>query len=347
LDEDAQFRGICDAIAAIAQLNFDTLAPVSGADSTLDGVAVGLNLLAEELQVRVRDRKRVDGVLNSIRDSVVVVSDRADIRYANEAAMSLLELDGESPWTGTLAERLRLPESAAEDDEPILPLDSCEPRVVRRHLRRKHGHAIPVLISIAPLTGRGASQENGHVCVLFGQRLAADQRRWLAGSTETRVPFSVATLVDEVVRFHQASAKALGLQLEADYSPSLPPWVLGARSPLQAVLHSLLEAAMQWSRTGTVHLKVTAVQAQATSRAVLRFRIDNHTGEIDESLRRRLFAPDIGPEDDMDMTAEGQGMSLQTAAIVAEGMGGSLGLHRGPDGEFAARLWIDLPTPST
>lgn len=68
--------------------------------------------------------------------------------------------------------------------------------------------------------------------------------------------------------------------------------------------------------------------------------------EFDGSLRRRLFDAQNDPDDLPEMDPRAENISMRTAAIVAESLGGTLGLHRGHDGEFVARLWVGLAVAS-
>jgi hypothetical protein len=110
------------------------------------------------------------------------------------------------------------------------------------------------------------------------------------------------------------------------------------------VLHSLLDAALQWTRSGNIKLAVTSVQAPATSRIVLRFRIDNSGSQIDDSLRRRMFEDEDEVNDDSEICNGIESLKMKTAAIVAESLGGKLGLQRGQAGELVARFWVELTT---
>ena len=346
--EDEQLAGISDAIVAMANLDFEPSAPVVGNGGVLDGVAVGLNLLAEELNFRVRDNQRVDRVLNALRDAVVVVSDDGTFRYLNRAARVLLDVSDQGEVPGRLHDHLVLPASAQEKGEQVLPLSSSTgpvgqpPITTRRFLRRDRGPRQPVLVSVEAIQARTASGDDAYVCVLFTRDSQDAADRWLAGSTEGKVPFSVRSLVSELVEFHQGPAEALGLTIEAADNVGVPEWVVGARSPLQGVLHALIDAALQWTRSGKIVLAVNAVTAVATGRTVLRFSIAEVDGEVDDSLRRSIFASDT-ESSDVDGFDQGlSSLSIQAACIVAESLGGRLGLHRGVRDQFVARLWVEM-----
>ena len=341
--EEEQFVGISDSLAAMTQFKFDQLAPIQGDGGVLDDIAAAINLLAEELKKRAQDRDRVKGVLNAIRDAVVVISETGHITYLNKAAAHLLEHDGSGAPPGRLHEHLLLPESARESGEELLPAGDEPQPSIRRLLRREGRNPTPVIVSTAPLSGVGKTAPQGHVCILFGQSIAKEHRRWLASTSETHVPFSVKALIDEVLAFHHDNARDLGVTLELGDCSPLPPWVTGARSPIQNVLHTLTDAALQWTRKGTIRLTVNSITAPATSRIVLRFLIDNRGGQVDDSLRRRLFEADDEADSYRKEDPYPESISMRTAVILAESLGGKLGLHRGHDGEFAARLWIELP----
>jgi PAS domain-containing protein len=341
--QEQQFRGISSSITAMAQLEFAPNAPVTGAGGVLDAVAVGLNLLAEELNTRVRDRERVDRVLDAIRDAVVVVTPDGTFRYLNDAARHLLYFSTADQVTGSLQDHLILPDSVAETDEELLPLDKTTGSI-RRFLRRRARAHLPIIVSIAALPANDQKGFDGYVCILVGEDSRQKDYRWLAGTSETHVPFSVQGLIDELIAFHQPSAEAMGITFQPGTSQGLPPWVVGARAPLQNVLHSLIDASFLWTKSGKITLSVMAVTAPATGRTVLRFRIDNRDGHVDDSLRRKMFDPNEEPYTDETVALSDNKLTMKAASIVAESLGGKLGLQRAPDGSLVARLWIEMST---
>ena len=78
-------------------------------------------------------------------------------------------------------------------------------------------------------------------------------------------------------------------------------------------------------------------------RAVLRFRVENEGGKVNERRRDELFRPVDVAEDFTNSGSHFLGLNISAASVIAEGMGGQLGIAQHPSGTSFARLWVDLP----
>ena len=76
---------------------------------------------------------------------------------------------------------------------------------------------------------------------------------------------------------------------------------------------------------------------------MLRFRVENEGGKVNERRRDELFRPIDIPEDFTSSGSHFLGLNISAASVIAQGMGGQLGIAQHPSGTSFARLWVELP----
>lgn len=337
-----QFDAIAESIAAIAQLDFSRVAPILGQDENLDAVAVGLNSLAEELKISVVSRDRVRSILNALTDALLLLTPSGNVRFVNKAASRLLGQAAETVMGQPLADFLELPSICDDENMEILPLGTSPTRSLGRLLVLPGNQRVPVVLSCAPMV-EDSDQPTDYLCLLWGRVDGGLAGGWVPGSDTGRVPFRVSELIEEVVDFHRPIAEARDIDMQLEIGAGIPEWVLGARTPLQQVLHALTSSALEWTESGSVIFHLHAVVAPATRRAVLRFRVENEGGKVNERRRDELFRPVDVAEDFTNSGSHFLGLNISAASVIAEGMGGQLGIAQHPSGTSFARLWVDLP----
>ncbi|HCP48030.1 MAG TPA: hypothetical protein DIU15_18470, partial [Deltaproteobacteria bacterium] len=250
--EGDQFDAITESIVSMAQLRFDCPAPVLGENEILDGVAVGLNSLGEELAAQVVSRDRVRSILNALTDALLILSPEGEVRFLNAAAKRLLGQVSESLVGQNLQDFLELPGICEDEDMDILPLGPSPSRSLGRLLLLGRDRKVPVLLSSMPMQTQEPSRSTDYLCLLWGRIDGGLAGGWVPGSDTGRVPFNPALLIEEVVEFHRSVAKARDLELQLEVGAGVPTWLLGARTPLQQVLHALASSALEWTESGTV-----------------------------------------------------------------------------------------------
>jgi rsbT co-antagonist protein RsbR len=87
---EARLSALMDVVTQIAIRNYSVRADISDAKDAIDGVAVGLNMLREELQSTTVSRAYLDNIFASLPDALFVTTQEGTIRSVNNAAVDLL-----------------------------------------------------------------------------------------------------------------------------------------------------------------------------------------------------------------------------------------------------------------
>ncbi len=85
-----RLRELQDVVMALARLEFDVQASMGDGEDELDAVAVGLNMLGEELEVSTVSTAFLDNIVESMIDALVVLELDGTIRIVNSATCRLL-----------------------------------------------------------------------------------------------------------------------------------------------------------------------------------------------------------------------------------------------------------------
>jgi rsbT co-antagonist protein RsbR len=183
----ARLEELTDVVSAFVSLDYTRRASATGS-SVCDGLADGLNLLADELSASTVSKKYVHDILESMTDPLLVLSDDGAIRSANEAMCRLVGHARE--------ELLRCPfERIFEGVSAAVLIGSGGVRELSMTCRTRAGAEIPVAFSASLMRdARGVLE--GIVCVARdlteSQRL--EQERWQIHEAMQRQ----AILVDEL-----------------------------------------------------------------------------------------------------------------------------------------------------
>jgi rsbT co-antagonist protein RsbR len=167
---ETRLSSLMDVVTQIAVRNYSVQADISDAKDAIDGVAVGLNMLREELQTTTVSRAYLDNIFASLPDALFVTTQDGTIRSVNNAATDLLgfarreligkKLDGFVPLElGTNIHQVR--------GEELVLVD-------------KQGTSIVVSCSASALYNE--SRLDGFVCVLHditGRKRADEERQRL------------------------------------------------------------------------------------------------------------------------------------------------------------------------
>lgn len=82
-----------ETIMALARLDFARRASVTDRGDVIDAVALGLNMLGEELHATYVSNSYVDNIIHSMLNTLVVVTPDSSIKLVNRAALELLEYE--------------------------------------------------------------------------------------------------------------------------------------------------------------------------------------------------------------------------------------------------------------
>jgi PAS domain S-box-containing protein len=138
----------------LASGNLEARGQATGTDDEVNGIIVGLNMLAEELSDRVISRDYLDNIIRSMRDMLLVVNPDGTVRTVNRSTLRILgcredELIGK-PAEEVWGEKLNLLELKPGDTE--------------RTFQAKNGRKIPVSFSCSALRDENGRVQ-GMVCV--------------------------------------------------------------------------------------------------------------------------------------------------------------------------------------
>jgi len=156
-----------------------------------------------------------------------------------------------------------------------------------------------------------------------------------AGQFEVRLePIEVGGMLGDLERLLQPLAERSTVTMTVDLAESV--WVLGDRQRLRQVLFNLLSNAIKYNRPGGA--VTMTCQDYADERVQILVR-DTGPGIPAERLER-IFDPfdRIGAEAS---TVEGTGLGLAISRLLAEAMGGHLGVSSVP--EWGSTFWVELP----
>ena len=138
-----------------------------------------------------------------------------------------------------------------------------------------------------------------------------------------QVPFSLATLLEEVRALVRQQAQDKGLELRLDMEPTLPAMLVGDPLRLKQVLLNLLGNAVKFTSAGGVGLQVRELDRAADCITLCLDVSDTGIG-IEPGQRQRIF--EAFAQADTSPTREhgGTGLGLSIASRLVEMMGGTI-----------------------
>ena len=138
-------------------------------------------------------------------------------------------------------------------------------------------------------------------------------------------PFSVSTVIDDVVALVHARAQAKGLVLRQSLPADLPDRVLGDRTRLQQALLNYAANAVKFTEQGEVRLEVNVVE-RGEHDLLLRFAVSDTGIGIDPAALPRLFGAFEQAEQGIARQYGGTGLGLAITRKLAGMMGGEVGV---------------------
>jgi signal transduction histidine kinase len=156
--------------------------------------------------------------------------------------------------------------------------------------------------------------------------------------TLERQPFTVGSLIEEILESVRHRAQRKGLELRTDLELDRGTRCVGDRGRLKQVLLLLVDNALKFTATGRVTLRVRETANPAEGR--LRFEVADTGPGIDPSEHHSIFVPFHQVDGSSTRTHGGTGMGLALAARIVELMDGRIGVESRPgDG---STFWIEL-----
>lgn len=253
---DPRVAEMSRAIDHLIVLDFTRAAPVGKSDDLLDGLATGVNLLAEELSASTLSKGFADDVIAAMNDLLIVTRADGAIRTVNQAVVSLLGHQGFE--LGERPLELLLPELSAVELVASGGVHGMETTCLARD-----GRLVPVSLSASVmLDSHGETQ--GLVCV--ARDLSASKRA-------------------EEERFRMREAEQRQAVLLAELSTPLLPIAPGVL--VLPLIGSLDEQRAQWLCESLLH-GIVAARARVAIIDITGVRGVDH--EAVEGLMRAIEA---------------------------------------------------------
>lgn len=159
-------------------------------------------------------------------------------------------------------------------------------------------------------------------------------------------PFSLQTLIDEIMGAWRDIAVVKNLDLTAVLAPSVPAWIEGDALRVRQVLVNLISNALKFTAQGGVHLMVTSPEATLRGRREIRFAVRDSGPGIPTAASERVFESFTQVDDTVSRQHGGAGLGLTIARALARQMGGDLTLAPSPHGAcFEFSLMAPETTP--
>ncbi len=316
--QDPRIDQILDVLLAFARQDFTHKAPISEAHDSIDAIAAGLNMLAEELDGAVASRRELEEAYRSMQEAQARLVHGGKLVAIGQLASGVAhEINNPASWLlGSLAVLDRELSAARRD------LD--DPAGTASELRTR---AQKTLDSVSAWLRESADGLERIVAV------TRDLRTFSRADSDDVEPVEVA----ELVRSACSLARPL-LQREArlDLALDESARVLGNRGRLGQVVTNLLvnaAHAVTSPHSGGRHIRVEVLRAAHT--VVL--AVDDSGPGVPVELRQRVFEPFFTTKEH----EEGTGLGL---SLVAEIVRAHHGEVRVLDSAFGgARFEVTLP----
>jgi len=154
-------------------------------------------------------------------------------------------------------------------------------------------------------------------------------------------PFSIQTLVDEVLEPLRSRAAASGLELDCDVAPDVTDAVVGDADSIQRILANLADNAVRFTQQGRVTLRVVN-DTDSVEHTNVRFDVVDTGIGIPADRMESIFEPFTQADGSASRKYQGTGVGLTIAARLADLIGGRLWveseLGRGSAFHLAVRL---------
>ena len=141
--------------------------------------------------------------------------------------------------------------------------------------------------------------------------------------------FSIAQLVDEVLRMHDESARSKDLELRAEVAPGVPSDLCGDALRLRQILLNFVGNAIKFSTHGCIRIEVAAAGEDSHS-VLLRLAVHDQGIGLSQSQLAKLFKPFAQVDDSLTRKYGGSGLGLVISRRLAHLMGGEVGVASEP-----------------
>ncbi len=150
--------------------------------------------------------------------------------------------------------------------------------------------------------------------------------------------FELRPIVEEACHMLSDGARAKGLELDHWVDADVPTTVNGDRVRLRQILLNLLANAVKFTATGDIELRVTRHEADR-----LRFAVSDTGIGIDRAHASTLFEAFTQADQSMTRQYGGTGLGLAISRLLADRMGGEIGVETRSSG--GSVFWFTVRVP--
>ncbi len=156
------------------------------------------------------------------------------------------------------------------------------------------------------------------------------------------IPFSLRTLVEDLVTLLNGQAQAKSVALVAEIDPQLPEVLLGDPTRMRQVLTNFMTNAIKFTHQGEVRVRVRCLSAFA-SRVMLRIEVCDTGIGISPEKQKDLFQSFTQADGSTTRKYGGTGLGLAIVRQLVLMMGGKIGVESEP-GQGSV-FWCELDFP--
>lgn len=155
--------------------------------------------------------------------------------------------------------------------------------------------------------------------------------------------FSARDVFDDVFQLFKVKAKDIGVDFTIDASQADNVFLKGDLGRIRQILMNYVSNALKFTKSGSISLKIMTHQTSDEMWSLKCSVKDSGIG-ISEDAAARLFDEFFMVDDSDSRNHDGTGLGLTISKIIAEMMGGRIGVDSelGKGSEF----WVTLPIPS-
>jgi PAS domain S-box-containing protein len=160
-------------------------------------------------------------------------------------------------------------------------------------------------------------------------------------------PFSIESLVKQVVQMHLVRAKAKNLKLMLNFDSEIPEYVIGDETRLSQILINLLSNAIKFTEQGSVEIKATEL-SRVNHSVIVRFSVKDSGIGIDPAKLNLVFERFTQAEDYTTRMYGGTGLGLNIVKSLVDLHRGTLHVESTPGkgSEFAFELTYPISAES-
>jgi two-component system, NtrC family, sensor kinase len=320
---DARLGEILEALLALARQDFQVRVDVRGSHDVLDAIAVGLNLLSEELAVEVASRRELERA-------------HAELQAAEARLLHASKLAAVGQLASGVAHEINNPALGLEAALAIIDrtLGTVESELVARAPSLPSFASAPALERFASqLRAARAATEDASEAVARIRRLTGDLRTFARTDDERLVPLR---LDDVVAASSRLAAPLLRQRAELELQLGGVPPVLGGRGRLGQLVMNLLVNAAQALPEGPPRAQRIRLCTLVSGEDVVLSVEDSGPG-VPESLRARIFEPFFTTKPE----GVGTGLGLSLVAEIVRAHSGSIRVEQSELG--GARFEVRFP----